>query len=215
MKQKILKIVGFFAVAFLVTTQVASAGIIDDIKARLNARKEVRGDLKEIRKESGIATTSRVQERKEVRNELKDIRKENVLKTVERRAEHRYEVMNKRITATIERLERIMGSLNSRIAKIKAAGGNTDTAEKYVTEAKTRIDKAKSMLATLNTAVTEAVNTETASSTPSVSRSSLVKLRNAAKAIQAELVAARVSLSKAIGSLKGAPQPNATSTNSQ
>ena len=58
-------------------------------------------------------------------------------------AKRKVENVSKVITATIERLGKIIERIESRIAKLKSAGGNTAESERFVALAKTDLEMAK------------------------------------------------------------------------
>ncbi len=176
---------------------------IQDVKERMASTTEARKDRAEDMKNRIASST---QARKENAQERFSRIKEQLSKN--------FRNMLERIQATIERQERIMAKINTRIEKIKSEGGNTADAEKYVAEAKVNIDKSKVALETLKTSSTNAAN-NLSSTTVAVKKETMDKMREENKKITDGLKEAHRSLERAIASLKGLSRiknPNATTT---
>lgn len=168
--------------------------------------------------DSNQASTTRanlIQKIKNLVEAKKEVVKEDVVSgikgkiasTTTRVAEDRFTNMTKRYLAVIDRESAIMTKIISRIAKIKLNGGNTATAEGFVTQAKTQLTEARIAYDTLNTLV---VDTENASTT----KQTLISMRNSVNSIDKYLRGAHQLLQKSVGSLRGVSQlHNSTSTN--
>lgn len=175
---------------------------IQDVKERIASTSEARKEKVEDMKNRIASST---QARKENAQERFARIKEQLAKN--------FRNMVERIQATIERQEKIIAKINTRIEKIKSGGGNTSEAEGYIAEAKTNIDKAKVALETLRTKSLEASN-NLSSTTVAVKKETMDKMREENKKITDGLKEAHRSLEKAIASLKGLSSiaPNASST---
>src|SRR3990167_11494397 len=112
-----------------------------DVKA---IRIEAKGEIKDRREEA----KSDIKERKE---EVKGKIEEKRIEKLRERVENRFEKMNARFQATIERLEGLVVRVQSRIEKIKNAGGDILVAERYVNDAKVSLEAAKVLLISLKT----------------------------------------------------------------
>ena len=167
------------------------------------------------------STTRPIDKIKEVRQEAKqdimDIKaevKDNVNARVTARIENRYERMLLRFQATIDREMKIMGKINTRIAKIKAAGGNTTEAEKLTAEASVHLDEAESVLAKLR-AETEVQSAQGNSSTTIASlRAGLLAMRKTGLELETHLRECHKALLKTVGILRGMSQLNVSATTS-
>ena len=111
------------------------------------------------------------------------------------------------LTATVERLEKIADRLDSRIAKIKAAGGVTADAESFLAEARAHLSAARQSIALF---VSIDLSAEKA-------KENFQKVREVAQEVKVHVKAAHESLKDATKSLKSerSSEKNATSTNSQ
>jgi gas vesicle protein len=174
--------------------------------------------IKSVRQES---KTENKDERKDVKGEVKTARedmKENIkdirmnfasstmakklelkLDVARRIATNRYNVIVKRYGAALQREAAIMDRINSRIGKVKTAGGDTSVAEGFVAEAKTHYDAAAVALQTFSTDMAFATSTQ-ASST-SVSKQEVSKLKKDSQVVELHLKEGHASLVKAIAAL--------------
>src|SRR3989344_5211282 len=114
-----------------------------------------------------------------------------------RKAEHTARVL----TATIERLEKIIVRLESRIAKVKALGGVTTETESFVAEAKNYLSLAKLSIITFSSIDLSG----------NKARDNFERVRPLAAEVKGHIREAHTSLMKAIRSLKPG-QRTATST---
>jgi chromosome segregation ATPase len=182
------------------------------VENRIASSTEKRQERMEDRKERIASTTERMQEKREEmkdrlasssekRQERVEDRKERMMKELKRQ----YDKMLKRIEATIQREETLMGKLNDRIAKIKAAGGTTAEAEKMTADAKVHIDAAKTDLASLKLSASTTAQT-LSTTTNAVKKENLDKMREIEKGIEKHLKEAHKLLEKAVGNLKGMSQ---------
>ncbi len=107
-----------------------------------------------------------------------------------------------RIQATIQRQEKIIERIESRMDKIKEDGGNTTEAERYVSDAKSNIQKARNSLTSLrNTTALGMQNIST--TTGAIKLETMTKMRSEVGMIQDYLKTSHRSLVNAISSLKG------------
>jgi len=158
-------------------------------------RQEVRTELQQKR---GEIKTSISQEREKIKAERVQFVNERVGKLVDQ--------MIKRFNTALERLVKIADRVDSRIAKVKANGKDTSLAEKSVSDARAKIEQAKTDIAKIPGLINEAV----ATTTPKERFSGLRELANT---IRGELESARTSLKKAVKILRELnPEPHATST---
>lgn len=152
----------------------------------------------------GRASTTPVRVRAEVRAEIEarqasttERRVEMQRNLVKRKAEHTARVF----TATVERLEKIIVRLESRIAKVKALGGVTTESESFVAEAKNHLSLAKLSLAAFSSIDLSGDK----------ARDNFERVRAVATEVKGHIREAHTSLMKAIRSLKPG-QKTATST---
>ena len=141
--------------------------------------------------------------------------KDRIKAEVKKQVGERYGRMIERLGATIAREESIMARINSRIEKVKTAGGKTDVAEKLMVTAKSELDVAKASLATITNG-TETIVTLELNASSTGARNSLESLRKSAKNLEGHLRLAHNAMVKALGSLRGMsstkPENQATST---
>ncbi|MBA3733341.1 hypothetical protein H0W91_03125 [Patescibacteria group bacterium] len=159
-------------------------------------RERAKADIKDIRDSNASSS--------EKRAEIKDRKIEERKEIGERRMENRFDKMTARFTATIEREESIMAKINSRIEKIKAAGGNTTEAEKLVLEAKVHFDAAKATFSSLAVASQTTVSLENTSSTTNKedAKSALNNLKMLSKELEKHIREGHEALTKVVASLK-------------
>ncbi|MBX4206417.1 hypothetical protein KW784_01375 [Candidatus Parcubacteria bacterium] len=109
------------------------------------------------------------------------------------------------LLATIERLEKIATRLDSRIAKVKTAGGSTVASEGFLAEARVHLSEAKAEMAAFSSIDISG----------SKLSENLAKVRSAASTIKEHLRLAHQALAKATAALKPGRSTNeghATST---
>jgi hypothetical protein len=184
---------------------------VQPIRAAIQEKKEKAQDIKQK-----IASTTEA--KKELRGELastsKEIR-EDRKELIKNRINFRYGKMFARFQATIDRETAIMSKINSRIAKIKAEGGNTTDAEKYISDAKISLGKAQSALETLKTTAMSDTNIAS-STTVTLAKETLDSMKASGQEIEKNLRTAHQLMQKSVGSLKGLSQlRNASSTKEQ
>ncbi|MEK9171626.1 MAG: hypothetical protein AAB782_00090 [Patescibacteria group bacterium] len=147
------------------------------------------------------STTERREDRMENREERKasstERRVEMQRGLAKRKAEHTARVL----TATVERLERIIVRLESRIAKVRGNGGAVAETEAFVAEAKNHLSLAKSSIALF-------VSLDL---TGQKAQENFERVRTLAAEVKGHIREAHTSLMKAIRSLKPG-QRTATST---
>ena len=178
---------------FLMLAVVATPVLAQDIRAnvsgratntpiRTNARANV-----EVKKASATESEASSTERRvEMQKGL-----------AKKKAEHTARVL----TATVERLEKIIIRLESRIAKVKALGGVTTETESFVAEAKNHLSLAKLGIIALSSVDLSLDK----------ARDNFEKVRAVAAEVKGHIREAHTSLKKAIRSLKPG-QKTATST---
>jgi len=136
------------------------------------------------------------------------------------RAEHKWTKMIERFDKALEKEENVMNRLASRIAKIKASGKtiiltthNPKVAEKFLTEAQTHLNLAKTSLENLRTLVASAITEEEAGGTISELKDNMIAMRKAAGETKTHIIETHKALQKIVGSLRGISQlRNASST---
>lgn len=187
------------------------------LQNKTNANLKIKlSSTSEPKKERPASTSTPIKERMEnIKDRLAStgpLMRDKIASTSEKRRENareflkkQFEKMLKRIEATIQRQETITAKINSRIEKIKTAGGNTTEAEKLTLEAKLKIDTAKTLFVTLKTS-TEAGVQDISTTTESVKKETMEKMRKTTQEIEKNLRAAHLLLEKALGSLKGLSQ---------
>ncbi len=157
---------------------------------------------------SGSATATPVRVRGEARTEM-EVRKAT---STERRVEMQRGLAKKKaehtsrvLTATVERLEKIIARVESRIAKIKSLGGVTTESEAFVAEAKNHLSLAKgkiALFASLDFSGDKA-------------QENFEKVRALATEVKGHIREAHTSLKnavRALGKVKAELKANATST---
>ena len=204
----------------------------DTTAAVQNIKQETQSEIKDIR-ESVASSTDKKTEVQDLRQTLasttKDLREKlaSTTQSIKTRIEdaqekaitNRYNVMTTRYLATIQREQEIMAKLSSRIGKIKAAGSNTDVADKLVIEAQTDLTEAQTaysslaQIASSTTSDLEMQFQDTGTTTPAPPKAVLDAMKNATTNIEKYLKAAQQAMEKAVGSLLGSSQTHsATST---
>ncbi len=186
--KKTLSVLSFLALAIALPASVAASTPTVEPQV-VNGNVEVRANL-DTRAENREARQASSTER---RIELQQ-------SVVKRLAAHAGKILN----ATIERLEKIMTRVESRIAKVKAEGGVTTESEKFVAEAKVHLSEAKAELALFSSVTLSADKLS----------ENILALRAASGKVKTHLKAAHASLVKATVALKPGRSVNATSTTS-
>lgn len=174
------------------SSSIEKRGAIKDIRV------QAKEDIKDVR--ANLASST-----KGIRVEAKKERVSNIFdRTVSR------------LEATIVREETIMAKIIARIGIIKAAGGNTADAEKFVAEAKVSFTNARVALGTLKALVaTGNVGVAgTASTSAQVMNDTMSKMRKAGAEVEKNIRAGHNALVRAVVSLIKLPQnrPNASTT---
>lgn len=168
--------------------------------------KTLRGELQDKRQE---AKTEIQQKKAEIKTSI-DQEKEKIrterIQFVTQQVGHLVDQMVKRFNTAVDRLTKIADRIDSRIAKIKATGKDTSSAEKLVADARAKIEQAKGDIVKIPGLVTDGI----ATTTP---KEKFGSLRSTAETIRKELEGAQSSLTKAVKVLRGlSPEHNATST---
>jgi F0F1-type ATP synthase membrane subunit b/b' len=186
----------------LIKTSVATLILLSASPAlalTINANAKVEGTMKPSTTSGSVSAKA-----EEARGQMKD--------NIKQRTENRYEKMLARFKLVIDRETSIMNKINSRIAKIKANGGNTTEAEKLTADAKIELDAATAGLATLTAEANAQANLESASTTVIKLREGLNTMKKTGAEIEKHLRAAHQDLLKCVGKLLGMSQLNATTT---
>jgi len=184
----------------------------NEIKERIASSSETR---KENRQENREDRRERMASSSGVRKENREDRKENI----KDRIVSRFKKMFDRFQSTIDRQTMIMGKINTRIEKVKAAGGNTTEAEKFSGEAKMHLEKAQSALNLLKSTATSTVEIDAqvnaSSTTPTTTPVTLKKMQKIGGDVEKHIRATHKALENSLKSLKGmsrAVNPNASTT---
>lgn len=200
MKQKTIYIA--ILALFVSTLVYAETGVNVSATAqatttRLQERRELNADIKaNIQAEREDIKNTRTEARVEIRNDQREI--------IRQRLSRQYNVVAIRYQATIERLQTIVARLDSRILKIKNAGGNTTASETFSAQAKTDITKAHTDLSSfMALASTTASVQADASTTPETLKTKLTALKTASLLVQKDLNTVRNDIAKSISELKG------------
>jgi hypothetical protein len=174
-------------------------GLPQTIKAKMEQTKEIRAEIKDMR----VENRTEIKDMREASSSRKDIMKKKV--------ENRFDIMVLRIGATIEREKTLLDRIVSRVAKIKAAGGNVTDAEKAIEEAKTHLANAIKSFEDLKAGINAHadLNTNALSST---TKATLMNLKKVTMTIEKELRATHQLLEKIVGKLRGMSQAHATTT---
>lgn len=151
---------------------------------------------------------------KEEMKDLKDRKASSTEEKVERikeKVENRFKKMTARFQATIEREESMMARIVSRIEKIKTAGGKTEVSEKFISDAKVHLEKAKASLASMLTntqaTATSEINAST-TETRKLAKNALISLQKVVKEAEGHIREAHALLVKAVTNLKGMSSEN-------
>ncbi len=199
--------------AFAETAPLRAAPIRAEIqKVREDAKEKIaekKGEVKDARAALASSTKEKRDEIKDMREKMASTTKEMRGERKENRAENMFTKLSARYDATIAREATISSKIQSRIEKIKAAGGITTDAEKFVTAANMHFDEAKTAIASLKTTL-DSLTTDT---TAGLTKDQMTSIKNGTKEVEKHLKEGHVNLEKALGSLKGLSQArNATST---
>ncbi len=122
---------------------------------------------------------------------------------MQKRAENRLDKMTERFEATIEREGKILTRINSRIAKVKTAGGDTTESEKFALEAKLHLDEADSSLTALETSVENSIEAQASTTTKIMTKEMIANLKKSAAEVEKHLRAAHAASVNAVSSLQG------------
>lgn len=149
--------------------------------------------------------TSTIERREEIRNNIEQRKASSTERRVEMQkslAKRKVEQVTKVILATIERLEKIITRIESRIKKIQESGGKTTEAESYVAAAKRNLTDAR-------VAVDAFVNLDLSGS---AAKENFETVRAAVAEAKEQIRAAHRNLMMAVRTLKGPNTGTATST---
>lgn len=178
-------------------TQVNASTSTSSKPFKIEDRNKIKEEKKEIREEAR-------QDRKEDRDERKEERKDKRSELIKSRLNFRFGKMLDRFEATIVRLEKLLDRTNSRIAKVKAAGGNTTVSEKFAAETKTHLTEARESLNTLSLLASSTVAAEIDMGNINASTTSkfITSLKTASASTTMHIKEAKTSLEKAISNIK-------------
>lgn len=173
------------------------------MNAELEARRASTTLRMEDKKERMASTTER---REEMKAEMEVKRASSTARRVEMQqgiAKKRAEHAGKMLLATIERLEKILMRVETRIAKVKAEGGVTAESEANIGEAKIHLQAARTSLeafASIDLSADKA-------------NENFENIKELAQTVKTHIKEAHESLMKAVRALKpGRPSGNATTT---
>ena len=142
----IISVLTLFVVA-LALPVFAKEGADDNRAASMTERREDReGEREDREKEIEQHRASSTERRVEIRNNIEQRKASSTERRVEMQtnlAKRKVEHVTKIILATIERLEKIITRIESRIVKIQERGGDTTEAEGFVALAKENLADAK------------------------------------------------------------------------
>ncbi|PIQ66829.1 MAG: hypothetical protein COV95_02020 [Candidatus Zambryskibacteria bacterium CG11_big_fil_rev_8_21_14_0_20_40_24] len=148
------------------------------------------------------AATEQAQERRaeqeqraETRQENREIRRTEGRIRAEERIRNFSKSMIRRFESAIAWLEKMTERIETRIAKLKSEGVDTSVSERFVADAKDKIQIAKDKVSDLPTAIEEAMNTDDL-------RGSFERVRTLVKEAKDAIKEAHADLVKAINNLK-------------
>lgn len=190
----------------LLLTSVAYANS-NEIEVRLRAATDTpskfRLEMKENKEDRRASTTERREEKKEKQDDRRASSTEKRIEMQQGIASRRAEQAGRVLAATIDRLEKIVLRVDSRIAKVKAEGGVTAESEAFSAQAKVHLSEARQSLATFSSIDLRADKAQ----------ENFAKVRDAANATKEHIRAAHESLMQAIRALKpGRSNHEATTT---
>lgn len=205
-----LLVAGFASVAHAQDAR-PDRGIFENRKMELREAKErLQAEMKQRRETMKSEFREFGEERKEVRHASTtpgNKGQERRTEVLERNAAKMVEKTAERLSATVARLEKIMGRVESRITKIGSTGASTTDATNFVNAAKTSLQEAKSGISGLGS-VDTSLGTSSATSTPA----NFQRVRAAVGAVKEDLKAAHENLVKAIRSLASIEKPEDNSS---
>jgi myosin heavy subunit len=194
-------------------TKVIPPNVREMLEKQKEMKGQVRDDIKDVREKIASSTA-------EMRGEIKDLRVQNassseaMKKALKMQIQNRFKEMLSRMEATIVREETIMIKLSGKIAKLQAAGQNTDTANKYMLEAQAHLKEARDSLEALKATIATPTlqGTDTTTSTSTLAKTALINLRKASSDVEKHVREAHKAMNKAVESLRGGPGKNASTT---
>jgi len=201
MKQKYLLV---FVLALLLSATPALAitnyglnaggGIKANLGTSTNLRADLKAGLNEDRQNAKSEFKAEAQaQREEFQNKMQGLKEEFHAN----RGQARIIMVTRLFNATIDRFEKIVDRINSRIDKVEDEGGTTTEAEAFVALANTALDKAEADLA-IFAAINVTVGTTTGTTTP---QQKFEGAKAAAAAVREDLKEVRENLLKAIKSI--------------
>ncbi len=170
------------------TTRKSIKGVIENIKSGLKT--QVQTDRLEK------ASTS-PKDRGELKGDTEKMRQDIKTAQANIKAVQMAKVVWIRINATIVRLEKLLSKLDSRIAKIKTAGGNTAVAETNSADAKVALTKAQTDVDTVKTIISSI------SGTTPIDGTATSTIKTASKDAEIQIKTAQSGIEKALKSLQG------------
>ena len=163
-----------------------SLAVVVALPVAAETRVELRTDVAGIR----ASTSAQIKvERENERNQIGEARLEFRGKVVT----NRVNVATRVFDATIARLNKIIDRINSRIAKVKAAGGTTADAEAQVALAKTSIASAQAHVNTI-----KGIDVSSTGTSTTTAMAAFNTLKAEVKAARQDLQSAKQDLMKAV-----------------
>ncbi len=167
-------------------------------------REEAKDKIQDVRASMTNSSTTR------------DERKENLREMAKIRIEAKFKRMFLRLQATVDRERMIMAKMNTRITKVKTAGGTTTASEKFTAEAKVHLDEAQTALNLLKaTAVSDfelKAQAEATTTNASLTGETMKKMKALTAEIEKHLREAHKALTNSLRSLRGMSTTNASTT---
>lgn len=168
----------------------------DSIRERLD-------EIKERAKEQKQNIREEAKEKKEELKDLRDESRDKVYANVKNKLSKFLRTITKRFEAAIERLRKLAGRIESRIAKLESEGKNMTEAKGLLDTAKIKINLAASSTAALKLEAQGLLASSTASTTASTTlRTAFKDLQEEMKEVKNDIKEAHASLVDVIKSLK-------------
>lgn len=178
----------------LATSLIALPALAQNTNEGAQNRAEV-----QVQKNESSSTLTNLRDRlqKQLEEKKQAIEKNNQ-EIKNTRTEINTNILNNRVridlrvfTATANRLDKIIARIESRVAKIQAAGGNTTNIEAYVNTGKTQLSEARTDITTIsNVDLSSATSSTTVRTLLTTIKADAVKARDALKASRASLIQA-------------------------
>lgn len=183
------------------------------------ARKDMRKEIADDRRE--FASTTRVERKelqegrrllasstREARKDIQETRREMIKNEMAKRAQVQFELVVKRLSIAIDRLDNISGRIDSRIEKLKADGVDTANMEALQVTAKAKVDAAEVAVQAI---VAPTLPSDTASSTAQMMNDLLAPVRVQVKAAEMAIKDAQAALNAVVAEMKSKGKEKAES----